>query len=388
MKTKRILCIRMGLALLLIVLLTAVIHPARADVGHPQGETVSASTNGPHFLYLPLVGRDFGPRKATPGKAVKMIFLPKFMGVSVFDQANRGAQEAHSELKNPETLQYLGPTPQNSVAGQIEIVTNAVAQGQNAIMIDNNASDQIVPAVKTARNAGMTVVTWDSPIPSAEGEQLHIAPVDFSQTGRLMADMALNILGADGGKFAVLSASADAANQNAWIADMKEVLKEPKYAKVQLLDVVYGNDKWDISYNQALALISQYPDMQLIMAPTTIGITAGAKALQDSGLCGREGQTPKVVASGLGLPSEMISYTKNGCAPQFALWSFVDLGYLTYYATYMLHTGAMQGKVGEQFMAGRMGTYTIGKDPNRDTGLRVIVGFKIYDKTNIDAEAK
>ena len=48
-----------------------------------------------------------------------------------------------------------------------------------------------------------------------------------------MADMALVILGADGGKFAILSASPDAANQNAWIAAMKEALKDPKYAKLE-----------------------------------------------------------------------------------------------------------------------------------------------------------
>ena len=67
--------------------------------------------------------------------------------------------------------------------------------------------------------------------------------MDFNETGTVMADMALNILGADGGKFAVLSASPDAANQNAWIAAMKEALKDPKYAKLELLDIVYGNDQ-------------------------------------------------------------------------------------------------------------------------------------------------
>jgi rhamnose transport system substrate-binding protein len=319
---------------------------------------------------------------------VKMILLPKFMGLAVFDEANQGAQEAHAELKNPETLLYTGPTPENSVAGQIQIVNDAVAQGQDAIMISNNASDQIVPAVNQARAAGMTVVTWDSPIPSAEGERLYVAPMDFSQTGRLMADMALNILGADGGKFAVLSASADAANQNAWIADMQEALKEPKYAKLQLLDVVYGNDNWDTSYGQALLLVAKYPDMKLIMSPTVVGIKAGAQALQDAGLCGKAGETPKVVISGLGLPSEMASFAKNGCAPQFALWSFVDLGYLTYYATYMLHTGTMRGEKGEQFEAGRLGVYTIENDPNRAAGLRVLLGFKIYDKNNVDTEAR
>jgi rhamnose transport system substrate-binding protein len=316
---------------------------------------------------------------AVAGKAVKMVLLPKFLGIAVFDQANKGAQEAHKELGNPETLQFLGPTPENSVAGQIEIVTNAATQGVQAIMISNNAGDQIAPAVKAARDKGMTVVTWDSPIPSGEGEQLFVAQVDFAETGKVMADMALDIMGADGGKFAVLSASPDAANQNAWIASLKDTLKDPKYAKLELLDVVYGNDQSETSYKQALALVDKYPDMKLIMAPTTVGIAAAAKAMQDEKLC------DKVKVSGLGLPAEMASYVKNDCAPEFALWSFVDLGYLAYYATYLLATGAIKGQEGESFVAGRMGPYTIEKDPTRPKGLRVIMGpFSKYNKDNID----
>ena len=322
------------------------------------------------------------PVKATPGQAVKMVLLPKFLGILVFDQANQGAQEAHAELGNPETLEFLGPTPENSVAGQIEIVTTAATQGVDAIMISNNAGDQLEPAVVAARDAGMTVVTWDSPIPSGNGEQVFVAQVDFNETGTVMADMALSILGADGGQFAVLSASPDAANQNAWIAAMNEALKDPKYASLELVDTVYGNDQSEESYNQALALVDKYPDLGLIMAPTTVGIAAAAKAMQDEGLC----DTVKV--SGLGLPAEMVSYTLNDCAPQFALWSFVDLGYLSYYVAYLLATGAIEGKEGETFEAGRMGTYTIEKDPTRDNGLRVLMGpFTVYDKSNVEKEA-
>ncbi|MEJ5246934.1 substrate-binding domain-containing protein [Caldilinea sp.] len=321
--------------------------------------------------------------KATPGQAVKMILMPKFLGILVFDQANQGAQEAHAELGNPEPLQFLGPTPENSVAGQIEILTNAVTQGIQAIMISNNAGDQIAPAAKAAREAGMTVVTWDSPIPSAEGEQVFVAQVDFDETGKVMADMARNILGEDGGKFAVLSASPDAANQNAWIAALQRVLEQPEYANLELVDIVYGNDQSEDSYNQALALVDKYPDLELIMAPTTVGIAAAAKAMQDEGLC----DTVKV--SGLGLPAEMLEFTLNGCAPQFALWSFKDLGYLTYYVTYLLATGALQGVEGETFEAGRMGVYTIEKDPTRAAGLRVLMGpFTIYDASNVEEAAK
>jgi rhamnose transport system substrate-binding protein len=248
-------------------------------------------------------------------------------------------------------------------------------------MLSNNAGDQIAPAAAAAQEAGTKVVTWDSPIPSAEGESLFVAQVDFDETGKVMADMALSILGEDGGQFAILSASPDAANQNAWIAAMQEVLEnDPAYASLELLEIVYGNDVSEDSYEQALALVDKHPDMELIMAPTTVGIAAAAQALQTEGLC------DQIKVSGLGLPAEMEEYTLNGCAPEFALWSFVDLGYLTYYASYLLATGAIQGVDGETFEAGRMGQFTITKDPTRPDvdALRILMGpFSVYNADNV-----
>jgi rhamnose transport system substrate-binding protein len=320
---------------------------------------------------------------AEKGKTANLVLVPKFIGILVFDQAHDGAREAHEELGNPGTLEFIGPTPENSVAGQIEIVTTATTQGQDGVMLSNNSGDQIVPAAKAAREKGLALVTWDSQIPSAEGEQVFVAQVDFDQTGVVMADMALSILGEAGGDFAILSATPDAANQNSWNAAMQNALKEEKYAGLNLVDIVYGDDQSEKSYNQALALIDKYPNMKLIMAPTSVGIVSASKALQDEDLC------DQIKVSGLGLPAEMVSYTMNGCAPEFALWSFVDLGYLTYYVTYLIATGQIEGVEGESFEAGRMGTYTIHKDPTRDQGLRVLMGpFTVYDQENVEAAAR
>jgi ABC-type sugar transport system substrate-binding protein len=110
---------------------------------------------------LAFSGSAFAQATATPGQEVSMVLLPKFLGIAVFDQAHEGALEAQKELQNPAELQFLGPTPENSVAGQIEIVTNATTQGVDAIMISNNSGDQIVPAVKAANAKGLKVVTWD-----------------------------------------------------------------------------------------------------------------------------------------------------------------------------------------------------------------------------------
>jgi rhamnose transport system substrate-binding protein len=317
------------------------------------------------------------------GKEASMVLLPKFLGILPFDQANQGAQEAHAELENPGELLYTGPTPENSVAGQIEIVTSATSQGQDVVMLSNNAGEQIAPAATAAQAAGTKIVTWDSPIASAEGESLFVAQVDFNDIGVVMADMAHSILGGTG-QFAILSATPDAANQNAWIAAMKIALEgDEKYAGLELVDTVYGDDQSEVSYNRALALVDQHPDLGLIMAPTSVGIVAAAKAMQDEGLC------DKVKVSGLGVPAEMVSYTMAGCAPEFALWSFVDLGYLTYYTSYLLATGQITGAEGESFEAGRMGTYTIEKDPTREKGLRVLMGpFTVYTAENVEAASK
>lgn len=319
-----------------------------------------------------------GPVVIAGGEDFDSILLPKCTGIAVFDQANEGAQEAAAEL-GADQAAFLAPASCADSTGQLEFVANGVTQGVDAIMISNNAGDQIQTEIDKAVDAGVAIVSWDSPIPSGQGEALFVAQVDFDETGRVMADMALSILGEGGGDFAILSATPDASNQNAWIASMENVLEtDSTYAALNLVDTVYGNDDADDSYNQALALVDQYPDLGLIMAPTTVGIAAAAKAMQDEGLCGT------VAVSGLGLPDEMRDFTLNGCAPEFALWSFVDLGYLAYYISYGIATGQLNPAPGAQFTAGRMGTYTIETDPTRDNGLRIVMGpFTVYNESNV-----
>ena len=323
------------------------------------------------------------PIMATPGAAVNAVLLPKFLGILVFDQANTGAQEAAKELGSTGTLQFIGPTPENSAAGQVEMLTTATTQKQNVVMLSNNAGDQIEPVAVAAQAAGTKVVTWDSPIPSGKGESFFVAQVDFGSIGVVMADMVMDLTGGEG-EFAVLSASPDASNQNAWIEAMKATIAgDAKYSKLKLDDVVYGNDQSEESYNKALGLVDKYPNLKVIMAPTTVGIVAAAKAMQDEKLC------DKVKVSGLGLPAEMVSYTLNGCAPEFALWSFVDLGYLTYYASYMLASGQIKGEIGESIHAGRMGDFTIEADPGRADAKRILMGpFTVYNKDNVEAASK
>ena len=134
--------------------------PAASPSAAAPAESPSAAAASPSEPAASAAG---GVVKATPGQSVKMMLLPKFLGILPFDQANTGAEEAATELANPEKLEFVGPTAENSVQGQIEFMTNAPTQGTKVVMLSNNAGDQIAPAAEAAQAAGTKVVTWDSP---------------------------------------------------------------------------------------------------------------------------------------------------------------------------------------------------------------------------------
>lgn len=337
------------------------------------------------ILTLPV--HAFAQATATPGAALDMVFMPKFLSTDkigkLFDQAHDGAVQAAKELRNPTPLRYAGPILDRDGPSQIEVVTNATSQGVKAIMLSDNSGDAIAPAVKAAHDRGIKVVTWDFPIPSGEGVDVHVAQIDLAQGGPVLAGMARGILGPDGGKLAVLSNAADSFAPSIWVKGFEAALREPLYAKLEQVDVAYGNDDVELGYRQTLALIDKHPDLKLIVAATSNSVLAAAKAVQERQLCGR------VKVTGFGIPSDMRGYVLNGCAPQIALWSFHDLGYLAYYTAYLLATNAIGAEDGQQFKAGRLGTYTISKDAMGGHAPRVVLGpWTVYDKTTIEAAAK
>ena len=108
------------------------------------------------------------------------------------------------------------------------------------------------------------------------------------------------------GDIAVLSGAPTATNQNAWIAAMQQTLAQPQYAGLNLVDVVYGNDDDLTSQEQTLALLQSYPDLQVIVSPTTIGIASAAAVLEATGASGT------VQLTGLGTPDTMRWYVRSG----------------------------------------------------------------------------
>lgn len=311
--------------------------------------------------------------EAAPSECSDYVLVPKNLGNPYFDTGNNGAQEAAGELGI--NVLYQGSSTADA-AEQITLLNSLIAQQVCGLAISANDSDALVPTGQAAMEAGIAVVTWDSAIAPA-GRDIHINQAEVEGIARVQLEMASRLAGGDGGQISILSATSTAPNQNAWIAVMEELLATDEFADLELVEIVYGDDDDTKSYNEAQALFTKYPDLEVIIAPTTVGIAAAARAVTDAELIG------EVFVTGLGTPNQMREYVKNGAAPEFALWNPADLAYLAIYTTHALATGEIEAQAGETFTAGRLGEYTVQDDP--ELGLNVLLGMPfVYDAENID----
>jgi rhamnose transport system substrate-binding protein len=298
----------------------------------------------------------------------RIAMVVKALGIGFFEAARDGGQEAAKEIGGVELI-YTGPA-QTTAEAQIEVINSLIAQRVDAMAISANDTNALVPIAKKAMERGIKVISWDSGI-APEGRIMQLDPSNIQLIGATQVKMMAKTMGGEG-EFAILSAASNMTNQNAWIAAMKEELQKPEYAKMKLVTTVYGDDLFDKSYREALGLFKSYPDLEGIIAPTSVGIVAAAKAVTDQNLIG------KVHVTGLGLPSEMKAYVDNGATETFAIWNPIDLGYTATYLAYQLSKGGYTGKPGEEIPVGRMGKITIGAD-----GSAAMAEPYIFDKSNI-----
>jgi len=284
------------------------------------------------------------------GDATTVTFLPKNLGNPYFDTSDAGGKKAVGEFGG--TYTEVGP----DTAGpdtQVTFIDTAAQQGVNALVVSANDPQALCDSLNAARDAGTKVVTFDSDV-DASCRDLFINQATAEGIAKVEVDMIAEQIG-DAGEIAILSAAANATNQNAWIDMMKSDL-EANHPDIELVDVVYGDDDDQTSFDKTAALLSDHPDLKGIISPTTVGVAAAARYLSTSDAKG------KVALTGLGTPNQMRDYVEDGTVTEFALWNPADLGYLAAYAAKALVDGDITGAEGDSFEAGDLGSFDVGAD--------------------------
>lgn len=292
----------------------------------------------------------------------------KAQGIGFFEAAYEGAQEASKEISDNVDIIYTGPvTP--TAEGQIEIINSLIAQKVDAIVISANDTDALVPILKKAQQRGIKVVSFDSGV-AVPGREIHLNPSSNALIGKInveLAATALEVLNYEKGDFAIVSSTPTTTNQNIWIEEMKKNL--PDFPQLNLVATVYGDDLADKSYRETQGLIKTYPNLKVIVSPTSVGIVAAAQAVTDMGKNG------EIYVTGLGLPSELAGHIESGAVHSFAIWNPIDLGY----AATMIAYNLVEGNVSEtEVSMGRMGMAMLGEN-----GEAVMSAPFIYDSSNV-----
>ncbi len=286
-------------------------------------------------------------------------FVPKQLNNPYTDVVLNGGQEA-AEAAGFASNNVVGPL-EASASSQVTFINAETQAGTEAIAIAANDPDAVCGALGEARSAGAKIVAFDSDT-NPDCRDLFVSQVNAKDVALVQLELLSEQIGGEG-KIAILSATANATNQNEWIKYMEEELaSNPEYENIELVAKVYGDDDDNKSFQEAQGLLQAHPDLAGIVSPTTVGIAATARYLSTSEHKG------EVALTGLGLPNEMRSFVEDGTVTEFALWDPAQLGEVTAHAAKALVDGTITGEPGETFTAGELGERTI------EEGGIVVVG--------------
>jgi rhamnose transport system substrate-binding protein len=299
---------------------------------------------------------------------LKVFVIPKNLGNAYFTLADSvktgGALSALSTLGETGTeTSGTSATP----TSQIPAIQAAITKGANILMVSASDGTALCPTLKAAMAKGITVVTYDSDAPTCRdlfANQASTAEIGTSEVDVLAKEIH------DTGEIAIVSATASATNQNAWIGYMKTELK--KFPKIKLVSTVYGNDDPTTATQVTQGLLQQFPNLKGIISPTTVGILAAAQVLDTPKYRG------KIALTGLGTPGALTKYVEDGTITAFELWNPANLGFMAAYAAVNFASKTITNAAGQSFTAGKLGKFTVGAD---DT---ILLGPPlVFNKANI-----
>jgi rhamnose transport system substrate-binding protein len=311
-----------------------------------------------------------GAAKPTDPRSVKMVYIAKNTGNPYFDPMIQGFKEAASESGS----EFADIAPADATASsQLPLIKAQIQRGVNVIALSPNSPDALNQVFKEAMGKGITVICVDSDLTGNEQYRTAgVLPTDPEGVGRGQVKLLAELMGHKG-KWAILSATTDAPNQNEWIKWMKEEAKDPKYKDMTLIEVVYGDDQPEKSTTEAQALLTKYPDLAGIISPTTVGVAACAQVVESAG------KASQVNVTGLGTPNQMRRFVQNGTVKKFQLWSPRDEGYVSACLGIAIATGKVKPEAGAKFQAG-----TMGEREFREKNVVITGPPFTFDKSNID----
>lgn len=283
--------------------------------------------------------------QSAKGITVRYICLVK--GIPYFDPIIEGMKTAVEAAGA--TFQQTAPDTSDATA-QIPLIEAAIQDKVNVICISPSSADALNATLDKARQKGIKVLCVNDDIVGNEGHRDGaVLSCNYDQLAKDSFEAFAKRMNYKG-NFVVLSSKTDTPFQNHQIDIYKQMMAgDSKYKDMKLLQVLYENDEATKSLTETEAAIQKYPDLNGIIAPTSVAIVAAAQGVENAGLA------KKVVVYGLGTPSQCKDFIKSGALSGAMLWDTNRTGQVAGIAAVGLANGKLELKAGISFEAGKFG---------------------------------
>ena len=274
----------------------------------------------------------FAAGRRDSGKSTYFI-NPKMTGAAYWRAAEQGAKKAGQDL-GVEII--WNGTSDVDAAAQINMISDMLVRNVKGMAVAVNDATSVTNVFQQAADKKIPVVTFDSDSSGAK-RAYYIAGDTDESIGHAFLDALIKQMPEPKGKIAVMIASPSAANIIAW-RDAALAKIKSDYPGLQIVGVYASGDSIDKAYENASSFIPANPDLAGILCLAGGETPSACKAVEEAVAKGilKPGQ---VKIGGMGIPSLVKDYMKNGTMTTSVMWNPMDLGYLAVWTVDQLVKG-------------------------------------------------
>ncbi len=233
-------------------------------------------------------------------KEIEVVNISKIDGMPWFNRMGEGVTKAGSDLGIKAS--QVGPSSTDAPQ-QVKIIEDLIAKKASAIGIVPNDADVLEPVFKKAREAGIVVLTNESPgQPSANWD------VEIIDNQKFAADNVEEMAKAMGGKggYVIYVGSLTVPQHNLW-ADLFVKYQKEHYPEMhEVTNRMPVAENIDDARRTTIDLMKAHPDMKGIVSFGSQGPIGAGRAVKEKRAKG------KVFVYGMMIPSQAASLIKSG----------------------------------------------------------------------------
>lgn len=261
-------------------------------------------------IWMPACKRD-----SSKPKQPVIAVIPKGVSHSFWLTIKAGADAAGRELGA--TIDWKGAASETDIAGQINIVEDAINRRVDGIVIAPSHGDSLVPIVTRAQREGIPVTIFDSGI-STESYLSYVAT--DNRAGGMLAGQRMGERLNGKGKVAILGVKKGSVSTDEREEGFAQKLRE-QYPGIQLVQWLYGDASASKSLSTAEDILTSHPDLNGLFASNESSTVGAVRAIRQRNL------STQVVLVGFDATPDLVNNVRDSSIDSLVIQNPHKMGY-------------------------------------------------------------